>query len=279
MKIFVCIKQVPGTSQVEIDETTGTLKRDGAAAKINPYDLYALEAALRLKERCGGTVTAVTMGPPQAEVMMKEAYMMGVDETYIFTDRIFAGADVLATAYTLAQGITSICPDYDIIICGKQTTDGDTAQVGPAMAEYLGIPCAAWVSEISDVGTGKTDLSETDAEMACDEKFIIVAQNFVNIKQQARMKLPCLVTVEKDIYTPRLPSYRLKAATKDKKVNMVTFADFADQDKEHYGLKGSATSVERIFPPATREGQVFLQGSAAELASQLTDIFTKEKYI
>ena len=231
MKIVVCIKQVPGTSQVEIDPETGVLKRDGAAAKINPYDLYALETAMRLKERCGGTVTAVTMGPPQAEAMMKEAYMMGVDQAYVFTDRTFAGADVLATSYTLAQGITSIC-DYDMIICGKQTTDGDTAQVGPAMAEYLGIPCAA-----------------------------------------------CLITVEKDIYTPRLPSYRLKAATKDRKVEMITFADFKDQDVTHYGLKGSATSVERIFPPESHDGQIFMKGSAEQTAGELADIFAERKYI
>lgn len=262
MKIVVCIKQVPGTSQVEIDEQTGVLKRDGAAAKINPYDLYALEMAMELKEQCGGTVTAVTMGPPQAEVMMKEAYMMGVDEAYIFTDRTFAGADVLATSYTLAQGITAIC-DYDVIVCGKQTTDGDTAQVGPAMAEYLGIPCAAWVTEISDA----------------DEKSITVGQNFVNVKQLAKMKLPCLITVEKDICTPRLPSYRLKAATKDRKVNMVTFAEFEDQDVMHYGLKGSATSVERIFPPESHDGQVFLKGMAEEMASQLADLFVERKYI
>lgn len=262
MKIVVCMKQVPGTSQVEIDEETGVLKRDGAAAKINPYDLYAVETAMRLKEICGGTVTAVTMGPPQAEVMMKEAYMMGVDEAYIFTDRTFAGADVLATSYTLAQGIASIC-DYDIIICGRQTTDGDTAQVGPAMAEYLGIPYAAWVGEIP----------------AVDEESITVGQNFVNVKQLAKLKLPCLITVEKDIYTPRLPSYRLKAATKDRKVNMVTFAEFEDQDASHYGLKGSATSVERIFPPESHDGQVFLEGTEEALAAQLTELFVERKYI
>lgn len=262
MKIVVCIKQVPGTSQVEIDETTGVLKRDGAAAKINPYDLYALETALRLRELCGGTVTAVTMGPPQAERMMKEAYMMGVDEAYVFTDRTFAGADVLATSYTLAQGILSIC-DFDIIICGKQTTDGDTAQVGPAMAEYLQIPCAAWVNQIEDV----------------TEKDLVVGQDFVNVKQLAKLKLPCLVTVEKDIYTPRLPSYRLKAATKDKKVNMITFARFQDQDKNHYGLKGSATSVERIFPPKSHDGQVFVKGAPAQIAASMVDMFVKEKYI
>ena len=226
MKIVVCIKQVPGTSQVEIDPETGVLKRDGAAAKINPYDLYGLETAMRLKERCGGTVTAVTMGPPQAEAMMKEAYMMGVDQAYVFTDRTFAGADVLATSYTLAQGITSIC-DYDMIICGKQTTDGDTAQVG----------------------------------------------------QLAKMKLPCLITVEKDICTPRLPSYRLKAATKDRKVEMITFADFKDQDVTHYGLKGSATSVERIFPPESHDGQIFMKGSAEQTAGELADIFAERKYI
>ena len=150
-----------------------------------------------------------------------------------------------------------------MIICGKQTTDGDTAQVGPAMAEYLGIPCAAWVSEITDV----------------DEDFVTVGQDFVNVRQLAKMKLPCLITVEKDIYTPRLPSYRLKAATKDRKVEMITFADFKDQDVTHYGLKGSATSVERIFPPESHDGQIFMKGSAEQTAGELADIFAERKYI
>lgn len=262
MKIVVCIKQVPGTSQVEIDETTGVLKRDGAPAKINPYDLYAIETAMRLKEECKGTVTAVTMGPPQAEAMMREAYMMGVDRACVFTDRVFAGADVLATAYTLAQGIQAIC-DFDVIICGKQTTDGDTAQVGPAMAEYLHIPCAAWVSDIADA----------------DDTAITVGQNFVNIRQLAKMKLPCLITVEKDIYTPRLPSYRLKEAAKDAEVEMISFADFKDQDCTHYGLKGSATSVERIFPPESHSGQLYLNGSERGIAEKLADYFVERKYI
>ena len=263
MNIIVCIKQVPGTSQVEIDPVTGTLKRDGAAAKINPYDLYALETALRLKEACGGTVTAVTMGPPQAETMMKEAFMMGVDEAFVFTDRTFAGADVLATSYTLAEGIRSVCGDFDLIVCGKQTTDGDTAQVGPSMATWLGIPCAAWVSEIADAG----------------ERDITVGQDFVNVRQQAKIKLPCVITVEKDIYTPRLPSYRLKEQSKDKRVGMITFAQFKDQDASHYGLKGSATSVERIFPPETHSGQEYLEGTADEISAQLTELFRQRKYI
>ncbi len=262
MNIVVCIKQVPGTSQVEIDEVTGTLKRDSAAAKTNPYDLYAMEAALRLREAYGGKVTAVTMGPPQAEVMMKEAYMMGVDDAFIFTDRVFAGADVLATSYTMAQGITACC-DFDIIVCGRQTTDGDTARVGPAIAEYLKIPCAAWVGEIGEM----------------DGDSIVVGQNFVNIRQLASLKLPCLITVEKDIYTPRLPSYRLKEASRGRKVHIVTFSDFADRDKEHYGLKGSATSVERIFPPETHNDQMFVEGTSREIAAEMADLFIERKYI
>ncbi len=262
MNIVVCIKQVPGTNQVEIDEETGVLKRDGTEAKINPYDLYALEAAMRLKEQYGGTVTAVTMGPPQAVSMMKEAYMMGVDDSYIFTDRVFAGADVLATSYTLAQGIRSIC-DFDLIVCGRQTTDGDTAQVGPAMAEYLGIPYAAWVGGI----------------YALADDSLIISQDFVNLKQTARIMLPCLITVEKDIYTPRLPSYRLKESSRDREVHMVTFADYSDQDQTHYGLKGSATSVERIFPPEMHNDQVFMEGTAKSKATFLADLFADRKYI
>lgn len=263
MKIVVCIKQVPGTSQVEIDPVTGVLKRDGAAAKINPYDLYALETALRLKEVCGGTVTAVTMGPPQAETMMREAFMMGVDEAIVFTDRTFAGADVLATSYTLAEGIRSVCPDYDLIVCGKQTTDGDTAQVGPSMSAWLGVPCAAWVSEIG----------------AVDGSTVTVGQDFVNVRQKAKISLPCVITVEKDIYTPRLPSYRLKEQSKNKKVQLITFSQFKDQNPSHYGLKGSATSVERIFPPETHNGQTYLDGTAEEISHQLADLFHSRKYM
>lgn len=262
MKIIVCIKQVPGSSKVDIDPVTGVLKRDGAQAKVNPYDLYALEAALRIKEQAGGSVTAITMGPNQAVEMMQEAYMMGVDDAVIFSDRTFAGADVLATSYTLAQGIQAM-GGFDLIVCGKQTTDGDTAQVGPAIAEYLGIPHAAWVTEISGIS----------------QESIQIGQNFLNVKQQAKITLPCLITVEKDIFTPRLPSYRLKEQTKEKEVRILTFADFADQEKDHYGLKGSATSVERIFPPEAAEGQVFLKGDAAQVAMELTMLFGSRKYI
>lgn len=192
MKIIVCMKQVPATSQVEIDPETGAMKRLSADTRTNPYDLFALETALQIKEKTGGTVVVLTMGPGQAEAMMKDAYTMGADEAVILSDRKFAGADVLATSYTLAQGI-HVLGSADLIICGRQTTDGDTAQVGPAIAEHLGIPHCAWVSEILRV----------------DSDSIEVRQDLVSVSQISRMHFPCLITVDKDMCVPRLPSYLL----------------------------------------------------------------------
>lgn len=150
MKIIVCMKQVPAGTNVEIDPETGAMKRMSGETRTNPYDLFALETALLLKEKMGGTVTVLTMGPAQAEEMMRDAYTMGADEAVILSDRKFAGADVLATSYALKQGI-EVIGGADLILCGRQTTDGDTAQVGPAIAEHMGIPHAAWVSEIVNV--------------------------------------------------------------------------------------------------------------------------------
>ena len=195
MNIFVCIKQVPSTSKVQVDEKTGVLKRDGVAGKMNPYDLYALETALRLKEKHGGKITVGTMGPPQAQAVVREAYMMGADEGYVFSDRRLGGADVLATSYTLSQAIRSV-GDFDLILCGRQTTDGDTAQVGPAIAEHLGIPHAAWVGRLEAAGDG------VDAE-----------QHLQDVIETVHMPFPCLVTVEQDICMPRLPSLKTARET------------------------------------------------------------------
>lgn len=231
MNIFVCIKQVPATNKVEVDEKTGVLKRAGVQSKMNPYDLYALETGLRLKEQHGGTVTVGTMGPPQAEAVIREAYMMGADEGYVFSDRRLGGADVLATSYTLSQAIRSI-GDFDLILCGKQTTDGDTAQVGPAIAESMGIPHAAWVSRLEPVGNG-----------------VDVEQQLQHVVETVHMPFPCLVTVEQDIFMPRLPSLKREKEVRNKPVHILTLDDFLDRDPEHYGLSGSPTQVERIFPP------------------------------
>ncbi|MBM6838681.1 electron transfer flavoprotein subunit beta/FixA family protein, partial [Clostridium saudiense] len=177
MNILVCIKQVPGTTKVEVDPITGVLKRDGVDSKMNPYDLYALETGLKIKENNGGTISVLTMGPPQAEEIIKEAYSMGVDNGVLLSDRKFAGADVLATSYTLSQGVKSI-GDFDLIICGKQTTDGDTAQVGPEMAEYLNIPHVANVRKIIEV---KKDCIEVEMDMPDTVEIV-------------EIKLPALIT-------------------------------------------------------------------------------------
>lgn len=231
MNIFVCIKQVPATNKVQVDEKTGVLKRSGVASKMNPYDLYALETALRLKEKHGGKVTVGTMGPPQAQAIIREAYMMGADEGYVFSDRRLGGADVLATSYTLSQAIRSV-GDFDLILCGRQTTDGDTAQVGPAIAEHMGIPHAAWVSKLTLNGDG------VDAE-----------QQLQDVIETVHIPFPCLITVEQDIFMPRLPSLKTAREVRDREIRIQGLDSFLDTDETHYGLTGSPTQVERIFPP------------------------------
>ena len=150
MEILTCIKQVPGTTSVEVDETTGVLKRDGVDSKMNPYDLYALETALRIKEDKKANLKVLSMGPPQAKKVIEESFMMGADEGALISDRRFGGADVLATSYTISQGIKKM-GKVDLIICGKQTTDGDTAQVGPEVAEFLDIPHVTNVTKLIEV--------------------------------------------------------------------------------------------------------------------------------
>ena len=261
MRIVVCIKQVPSVSQVSIDSETGVLKREGAMAKLNPYDLFALEAAFLLKEKHRGKVSVLSMGPPQAEKAIKEAYYMGADEGYLLSDIKFAGADVLATAYTLSQGIRLI-GQYDLIICGKQTTDGDTAQVGPAIAEYLSIPHVAWVEHIEGNENGITvrqDLPET-----CETVF---------------MNYPCLISVERGSLVPRLPSYKRQKALQDVAVNILPFNEFPDQDESKYGLNGSPTKVVRMFPPQTNDDHEIWTGKGSELSERLSGKLKQMKYM
>ncbi len=262
MNIVVCMKQVPATSEVEIDQETGAMKRLSNNTRTNPYDLFALETGLQIAEKTGGTVTVLTMGPDHAEEMMRDAFTMGADDAVILSDRKFAGSDVLATSYTLAQGI-KVIGDVDLILCGKQTTDGDTAQVGPAIAEHLGIPHCAWVSEIMDVS----------------DESITLRQELESIVQTSRMHYPCLVTVDKDMCVPRLPSYIMKKKTKDKKVRILNFGDLPDQNLSKYGLIGSPTSVAQMFAPPQKDSQVYLQGDAAEKAAAAVDVLFAKKLV
>lgn len=262
MNILVCVKQVPGSNNVEVDPVTGVLKRNGIESKINPYDLYAIETALTLTEKYGGSVESITMGPPQAKAVIAETVCMGAKSGTVLSDRKFAGADVLATAYTLSQGIRK-SGEYDIIFCGKQTTDGDTAQVGAEVAEYLGIPNVSNVLSVDDIKDGKVYLTA-----GLDDK---------NVK--LCIDMPCLISVDGDINTPRLPSYKIKKSLTDDAVSFLTFEDFDDQNPDNYGLTGSATQVERIFPPQKNDQKVNITGSSSEQTEQLFSILLDKKMI
>lgn len=262
MKILVCVKQVPGSNNVEVDPVTGVLKRNGIKSKINPYDLYAIETALTLTEKFGGEVESITMGPPQAKAVIDETMCMGAKRGTVLTDRKFAGADVLATAYTLSQGIKK-SGEFDIIICGKQTTDGDTAQVGAEVAEYLQIPNVSNVLSVDDIKDEKVYLTA-----GLDDK---------NVKLSIDM--PCLISVDGDINTPRLPSYKIKKALNKDAVKFLSFEDFDDQNPDNYGLTGSATQVERIFPPQKNTQKVNIQGNSTEQIEQLFNLLIEKKMI
>ncbi len=262
MDILVCIKQVPGSNKVEVDPVTGVLKRNGADAKMNPYDLYALETGLRLREQYGGTVSVLTMGPPPAKKIIYEAFAMGADKGALITDRKFGGADVLATSYTLSQGIKSF-GSFDVIICGLQTTDGDTAQVGPEVSEQLGIPCVCNVKQVE-----KADANSIVVEMEMSEDV-----------ERLKVQFPCLLTVQKDICEPRLPSYKKGKETAGREIEVYTLADMQDTDEHHYGLNGSPTQVQRIFPPAADKTRETWQGSGEELADRMYQLLKQHKFI
>jgi electron transfer flavoprotein beta subunit len=263
MNLLVCIKQVPASSKVDVDPKTGVLIRDGLNVKMNPYDLYALEAAFAIKENYESTtITAITMGPNSAKSVLEEALYMGCDEAVLLSDRRFAGADVLATAYTLSQLIKALGVP-DLIICGKQTTDGDTAQVGPEIAEFLGIPHLAYVIETSNY----------------NDKTIRLRNSYDTYDEINEVQLPCLITVDKGDWIPRLPSYKRKVNFKDYQIRTLTLKDLVDQDPKNYGLNGSPTQVEEIFPPDKSNTSINIEGSKEELAKKMFDILKKGKFI
>lgn len=243
MNIIVCLKQVPGTTQVKIDPQTNTLIRQGIKNIVNPFDTYALEEGVRLKERYGGKVTAISMGPPQAEEMLREAISVGADEAVLLSDSAFAGSDTLATSYTLARAINKI-HEYDLVICGRQTIDGDTGQVGPELAEKLGISFVAYVSKIEEIENGRIRV-----QSAVEDGHEVIETT-----------LPAVITVTKEINVPRLPALRGLTKAKGAVVPVWTVKDL-DVDKNMVGQSGSATRVIQIFfPQRVHHGEIF-QGS------------------
>ncbi len=261
MNIIVLVKQVPDTSEVRINRETNTLIRDGVPSIINPFDMYAIEEALRLREQHGGKVTAVTMGPPQAAEALKEAVALGVDDVVLISDRAFAGADTWATSYTLAKGIKKI-GNFDLVIAGKQAIDGDTAQVGPETAEMLGIPFVAYIRKIEKVETSKMAV-----ERLMDEGYDVVETS-----------LPAFITVVKEINQPRLPSLKGKMKAKGLKVTAWTSKDIGADD-DRCGLKGSPTKVVRIFPPAPRGQREMLSGTIEQQVEQVTKKLKEQSLI
>jgi electron transfer flavoprotein beta subunit len=252
MHFLVCIKQVPDTTDVKIDPKTNTLMREGVVSIVNPFDMYAVEEALRLRDRIGDSkVTAVTMGPPQAETALREVLAMGVDIGILLSDRAFAGSDTWATSYALSMAVRKL-GNVDVILCGKQASDGDTAQVGPGMATHLDLPQITYVRKVETI-----DASQIVAERLLESGTELI-----------RSSLPCLLTVVKEINEPRLPSLKGKMAAKKAVITKWSAADIGAEPKK-VGLDGSPTKVVKIFTPKAREGGEMLAGEPEEVAAQL----------
>ena len=251
MNIIVLIKQVPGSTEVKIDPATNTLIRDGVEAVINPYDAYAIEEAVRLKEKHGGTVTTLTMGPPQAAEALRQSLAVGADKGVLLSDKKFAGADTLATSYTLAAAVRKTGV-YDLVIAGKQTIDGDTGQVGPEVAVHLRIPSATYVKKIENVSGGKLRV-----ERLLEDGYEVI-----------ELPLPCLITVVKEINEPRLPSLRSLMAAKKAEIEIWS-ADELGGDTKRYGLAGSPTQVIETYIPKRAPTGEILTGSVEEQVEAL----------
>lgn len=260
MRYIVCIKQVPNTTEIKIDPVTNTLVREGVESILNPFDTYAIEEAVRLKEAHGGTVIAISMGPPQVESALREAVSLGVDEIYLLSDRKFAGADTWATSYTLASAIRHL-GDYTLILTGQQAIDGDTAQVGPGIAAHLDIPQTCFVRRIESFTKDRVRLQRLMEEGV----------------DTLEMNLPGLITVVKEINTPRLPSLRGKRQARNVEMKVLS-ADDLGLDESKTGLNGSPTQVVNIFTPKHDKIVEKFDGDsdeAVELIVRRLDEFTK----
>jgi len=253
MKIVVCVKQVPDAKDVRLDPNTNTLARDGVQSIMNPYDRHALEEGVRLKEQYGGTVTVLSMGPPQAGDTLREAVACGADEAVLVSDRAFAGADTWATTHTLSQAIKKI-GSADLILCGKQAIDGDTAQVGPGIAERLGVPYATCVKKV----------------VGCEDGAIRLRRMMDDGYDTVEMNLPALITVVKEINEPRIASLKGKMKAKNIAITTLNAADI-EADPDQIGLKGSTTQVVRVFTPQARGERAMLSGTVDEVVAQLAD--------
>ena len=249
MKIVVCIKQVPDTVEVKIDPKTGTLIRDGVPSIINHDDKTGIEAALQLKEQLGGTVTVVSMGPPQADVALREALAMGCDEAYLVSAREFGGSDTYATSGILAAALKKV--GYDIVITGRQAIDGDTAQVGPQIAEKLHLPQVSYVEEVIEA----------------TEEYVVVKRQYEDGYHIIKIKTPCLLTAIAELATPRYMSVRGIVEAYEAEIKVLGFEDLKDGlELDMIGLKGSPTNVYQSFTKEVKGAGTILEGLSADEA-------------
>ena len=273
MRVVVCVKQVPDTTNVRINPKTNTLMREGVESIVNPFDEYALEEALRLKDAHGAHVTVISMGPPQATAVLREALARGADDAFLVSSRAFGGADTLATSYTLSQAIKKACGGKtpDLVLFGKQAIDGDTAQVGPGVSEFLNVPLVTYVKKITlSKGCGETGVSPMvvnyTVESLMDDGTAVIEG-----------ALPAVMTVVKEASTPRFASL---AGWMDAVKAPVTVLDekAVEANPLWIGLTGSPTKVVTIFPPPTKGGgeKVDARGDASAGARAISDFLVKK---
>lgn len=253
MKIDVCVKQVPASNETRLDPVTHTIIRDGSGSILNPFDAYAVEEALRIREKCGGTIKAFSMGIPAAAEMLRRVLALSVDDALLLTDRAFAGSDTLATARVLAAAISADgLPD--LILCGRMATDGDTAQVGPMLAEYLGVPHISDIAAVEEIADGTAVVRR------------LTDSGYVRL----RVKLPALLTVLKEINNPRLPSLTGILQAEEKEIPSADHETLG-LDPARTGLGGSATRVVSSFRPVLEKHSEVLSGTPQQQAEALLD--------
>jgi electron transfer flavoprotein beta subunit len=261
MNMLVCVKQVPDTTEIQIDAAAGTLIRSGVPSIVNPFDAYALEMAVRLKEEHGGTVAVLSMGPDQAKAAVEECLSVGADKGYLVSDRIFEGSDTLATSYILSTAIRKL-GSFDIIFCGKQAIDGDTAQVGPEIAEHMDIPQVTCATELASAEGVVRVKRETD------EGYEIV-----------EVPTPTLITVTKTAFEPRCPTIRGKLAAGKAEIPVWAATDL-NLDLSRAGLKGSPTKVQKIFTPRRgKKCRVIREETGTQSARALLELLGDAKIL
>ncbi len=261
LQIAVLVKQVPNTTQVKIDPVTNNLVREGVPSIVNPFDMFAIEEAVRLKERFGAEITVISMGPLQAEEVIRYAFAMGADRGILLSDRAFAGADTLATSYTLSLALQML-DKVDIVLTGKQAADGDTAQVPAELAQHMGMGCLTYVTEILDITDGS----------------LIAYRNIDVANVKASVSLPAVLTLEKGINDPRFPRILDMVRATDMDIQVLK-ADDVNPDRSRISLDGSPTQVMKVFSPDKKKNGARLEGNADEQTAGLMEMLAARELV